>query len=307
MLVELLVENFAVVERARVRFHAGLNLLTGETGSGKSLVVDALGLLFGGRASADLIRTDAERARITGIFEAPVSTAAKKLLAESGIEAEDGELLVEREILANGKSRAFVGSRPVTAALLRDLSRHLGDIHGQHDQQQLFSPASQREMLDSFAGCESQTAELGATFLRWKAISAELDDFERNEQEKLRMADLWSFQKKEIEAVAPLSGEEAALENERSVLRNVSRLQENAASAHSLLYDAEGSAAAQLRVALRRIEELARVDDSQRETAEALKPALIAVEEAGRAMAEYVDRLEANPDRLEEVETRLAA
>src|SRR5882724_10753315 len=109
MLVELLVENFAVVERVRVRFHSGLNLLTGETGSGKSLVVDALGLLFGGRASSEMVRTGAERARITGIFEAPGAAAAKKLLAESGIEAEDGELLVEREILANGKSRAFVG------------------------------------------------------------------------------------------------------------------------------------------------------------------------------------------------------
>jgi len=305
MLVELLVENFAVVERVRVRFHPGLNLLTGETGSGKSLVVDALGLLFGGRASSEMVRTSAERARITGIFEAP--GAAKKMLAESGIEAEDGELLVEREILANGKSRAFVGSRPVTAALLKDLSQYLGDIHGQHDQQQLFQPRSQREMLDSFAGCETQVEEIGVTFASWRACNSELADFDRNEQEKLRLADLWAFQKKEIESVSPKTGEDAALENERSVLRNVTRLQESAAAAHSLLYDASDSAAAQLRVALRKIEELAKVDESQRETAEALKPALIAIEEAGQAMAEYLDKLEADPARLEEIESRLAA
>ncbi len=305
MLVELLVENFAVVERARVRFHAGLNLLTGETGSGKSLLVDALGLLFGGRASSEMVRTHAERARITGIFEAPA--AAKKMLAESGIEGEDGELLVEREILANGKSRAFVGSRPVTAALLRDLSQHLGDIHGQHDQQQLFQPASQREMLDSFASCETQVEELGSIYSEWRACNSQLEDFDKNEQEKLRLADLWAFQRKEIEAVSPKPGEDLELENERSVQRNVARLQENAAAAHSLLYDASDSAAAQLRVALRKIDELARLDGSQRETGEALKPALIAIEEAGQAMAEYVDRLEADPARLEDIESRLAS
>src|SRR5258706_992387 len=108
MLVELTVENYAVVEKVRVRFHHGLNLLTGETGSGKSLVVDALGLLFGGRASSEMVRTGAERARITGIFEAPGAATAKKLLAESGIEAEAGELLVEPAILTYGKARGFV-------------------------------------------------------------------------------------------------------------------------------------------------------------------------------------------------------
>ncbi len=305
MLVELLVENFAVVERARVRFHAGLNLLTGETGSGKSLVVDALGLLFGGRASSEVVRTGAERARITGIFEAPVASGAKKVLADAGIETEDGELLVQREILSNGKSRAFVGSRTVTASLLREVSLYLGDIHGQHDQQQLFSPGAQREMLDSFASCESLIGEIGVIFSQWRARNAELEDFDRNEQEKLRLVDLWSFQKKEIEAVAPKPGEDAALENERGVLRNVSRLQENAAAAHVALYDASESAAAQLRVAMRKIEELAKYDTSQRETVEALKPALIAIEEAGQSMAEYADKLEADPARLEEVESRL--
>src|SRR4051794_3704258 len=140
MLVELMVENYAVIERLRIRFHDGLNVLTGETGSGKSIVVDALGLLFGGRASADMLRSGAERARISGIFE--ISEAARPVLAEAGIEAEDNELLIEREILAIGKSRAFAGSRPVTASVLRDLAPVLGDIHGQHDQQRLFEPVA---------------------------------------------------------------------------------------------------------------------------------------------------------------------
>src|SRR6202140_4380032 len=120
MLLELVVENYAVVERVRVRFHPGLNLLTGETGSGKSMVVDALGLLFGGRASADMVRSDTDRARISGIFEAPRTEGLRRLLDDGGVELEDGELLIEREILASGKSRAFAGSRPVTVAFLRD-------------------------------------------------------------------------------------------------------------------------------------------------------------------------------------------
>src|SRR5438445_2999054 len=140
-----MIENYAVVDRLRVRFHPGLNLLTGETGSGKSIVVDALGLLFGGRASADMIRSGQERARVSGIFTVPDR-------ASLDIEIEDGELLIEREILAGGKSRAYVGSRPAAVSLLTELSPLLGDIHGQHEQQMLFNPEAQLRMLDSFAG-----------------------------------------------------------------------------------------------------------------------------------------------------------
>src|SRR5579862_5386106 len=188
MLLELTVENYAVVEKVRVRFRSGLNLLTGETGSGKSIVVDALALLLGGRAAAEMVRTGAERARIAGIFEVD----AKGL--PEGIEAEDGELIIEREILPNGKSRAFAGGRPVTAALLKELARTLGDIHGQHDQQQLFSGNVQREMLDGFADAGDQLAEIASLYARWNAATAELAELDRTAQEKLRQADLWSFQ-----------------------------------------------------------------------------------------------------------------
>ena len=134
MLLELVVENYAVVERLRIRFHAGLNLLTGETGSGKSLVVDALGLLLGGRTSAETIRTGESRARVAGIFDVRDHAPVRRLLEPAGLEIEEGELLIEREILGGGKSRAFVGSRPVSVALLKDLAPHLADIHGQHEQ-----------------------------------------------------------------------------------------------------------------------------------------------------------------------------
>lgn len=304
MLVELLVENYAVIEAVRVRFHPGLNVLTGETGSGKSMVVDAMALLFGGRASADMVRTGAARARISGIFEAPETAAARTLLDEAGIETEDGELILEREILSSGKSRAFAGSRPVTAALLRDLAPHLGDIHGQHDQQLLFSGDAQREMLDAFGRID--TEPVAALFRDWRKAAAALEDLEQAEQERLRLADLWNFQNGEIESAALKPGEDADLENERRVLKNVAKLQESADAAYSALYDSASSAYAQLKLAAKKLEELARIDEGAAPMVDALKPALIAVDEASYTLRDYVGNLEADPARLDEVESRLA-
>ncbi|MDP3001398.1 MAG: DNA repair protein RecN [Bryobacterales bacterium] len=306
MLVELVVENYAVIERVRVRFHDGLNLLTGETGSGKSMVVDALGLLFGGRASPEMIRTGEERARISGIFELPDDARLRTLLEQSGIEFEDHELIVEREILAGGKSRAFAGSRPVTATLLRDLAPLLGDIHGQHDQQRLFDAGAQLEMLDAFARHQQLLAEVAELYRRWRACTSELEALDRREQENLRLADLWSFQRREIDAAHLKPGEDAALESERRVLQNVARLQELATAAYESLYDSESSAEARLRQATRRLEELSRIDPALNESRAALQPAEIAIQEASFAVREYLGRLEADPGRLEEIEARLA-
>jgi DNA repair protein RecN (Recombination protein N) len=269
--------------------------------------VDSLALLFGGRASADMVRTGAERARVSGIFEAPEAEGFRRVLEEAGVELEDGELLIEREILANGKSRAFLASRPVTAGLLKSIAPFLGDIHGQNEQQQLHEPSAQREMLDRFAQAGTLLEETGRLFAAWKDCARELEEIELREQEQLRLADLWSFQRKEIEAVAPLPCEDLELENEKRVLQNVTRLAENAEAAFAALYDAPESALAQARHALKRIEELARIDGGMEELAAMLRPAVIVLEEAGRTLRDYAGGLEANPGRLEDVETRLAA
>jgi DNA repair protein RecN (Recombination protein N) len=307
MLVELAIENYAVIESIRVRFHRGLNLLSGETGSGKSIVVDALALLLGGRASAEMVRGGAERARISGIFEIAPTRPLTAILENAGIQIEDHELLIEREILANGKSRAFVGNRPATAALLRDLAPHLGDIHGQHDQQQLFSPAVQLEMLDAFAGVQSILDEAASLYARWRAAAAELEQLDNTAQEKLRLADLWSFQRNEIEAVSPAPSEDAQLENERRVLRNVVRIEETAGAAYAALYDAPESATAQLRAVVKRLEELSRIDEGVGEVLAMLQPASIALDEAAHTLRHYLSKLEADPARLDHVEARLAA
>ena len=306
MLVELLVENYAVVDRIRVRFHPGLNLLTGETGSGKSIVVDALGLLLGGRASAEMIRSGETRARVAGIFDVRGRADVRARLDPAGVAIEDSELLIEREILAGGKSRAFLGSRPVAVSLLRELAPLLGDIHGQHDQQLLFSPDAQREMLDAFAGAAEVLAHAAEIFARWKTTGAALEALETTEQEKLRLLDLWEFQRKEIESAAPLAGEDETLEAERRVLQNLERLQENAGTAYAALYDSPESALAQVRLAAKRLDDLGRIDPSLAGLNEQLQSAEVALKEASYSLRDYLAGLEANPGRLEEIENRLA-
>ncbi len=301
MLLELAVENYAVVDRLRVRFHPGLNLLTGETGSGKSIVVDALGLLLGGRASSEVIRTGAAKARVSGLFEIS-DKAVNRVLEPAGFEAEDGELLIEREILANGKSRVYVANRAATVAVLRDLSPYLGDIHGQHDQQLLFLPEAQLDILDGFAQSREQRRGVREVFGKWRAAEAELKQLEATEQEKHRMLDLWQFQAQEIEAEAPAHGEDAALEEERRVQMNAGKLLENATAAFEMLYEAEDSAYTALRGAVRKLD-----DPLFAEVRQALEPAVIAVQDASDTLRGFLGKFEANPARLEEIETRLAA
>jgi DNA repair protein RecN (Recombination protein N) len=307
MLLELAIENYAVADRLRLRFHSGLNLLTGETGSGKSLVVDALALLFGGRASGDMVRSGEERARISGRFTVPPSEALVSLLEDAGLETEDGELLVEREILSNGKSRAYAASRPVTLALLKDLAPLLGDIHGQHDQQLLFSPASQLQMLDAFANTREVAADVRAKFRALRAIDAELANLQTNEQEKLRLLDLWQFQRNEIENVAPVLGEDIALEDERRVQQNLGRVTDAANLAFAALYESPESALAQVRIAMKKLDELSRIDSALAPVSQMLDAAKITLQEASYTLRDYLSRIEDNPGRLEEIETRLAA
>ena len=229
------------------------------------------------------------------------------MLEPAGIEIEDGELLIEREILAGGKSRAFVGSRPVAVSLLKELAPALADIHGQHDQQLLFSPEAQRDMLDTFAANRETAERVAKLFTEWRSAAAELEELERGEQEKLRLLDLWSFQRKEIENAQLEDGEDAALENERRVLQNVQKLQESAATAYEAVYESPESAAALIRIASKRLDELCRIDSSLETLREHLKAADLSMQEVAYGLRDYLSALEANPGRLEEVENRLAS
>jgi DNA repair protein RecN (Recombination protein N) len=307
MLVELIVENYAVVEQARIRFHAGLNILTGETGSGKSIVVDSFGLLLGGRASAEMVRSGQARARVSGIFAPAGNAELEALLGEAGVEMDAGELIVEREIGANGKSRALVGNRPVTTAFLRQLAPALGDIHGQNEQQLLFTAPAQRQLLDEYAGSLDLRAQVAAAFAEQRRLEERLEELNKNEQERLRQLDLWIFQRKEIESVQPQAREDEELEAERKILQNMTRLQENSAAAYAMLYDSPESATTQLRKSLKRLDDLTGIDASLGETAAALKQAALQVDEVAYAVRDYLGKLESDSGRLEDIESRLAA
>src|SRR3954453_5295334 len=289
MLLELTVENYAVVEQARIRLQQGLIVLTGETGSGKSIVVDSLSLLLGARASSEMIRSGAAKARVSGVFSIPIGKGVAELLTEAGIELDpEEELIVEREIAANGKSRAFVANRPVTSAFLRQLAPVLGDIHGQNEQQSLFSLAAQREILDAFANAGELRHKVSEAFLEWRSVGDKLQQLNQNEQEKLRMLDLWTFQRKEIDSVLPKSGEDKELKAERKILGNVTRLQESANAAFTHLYDAPDSATTQLRQAMKRVDELLRIDESLAGVAETMKQGSALLEDASYELRDYL-------------------
>lgn len=307
MLADLIVENLAVIERVQVRFHKGFHVLTGETGSGKSMVVDALSLLFGGRASADMIRTGCDRARVAGIFELEDTPQTRARLEELSLPLEDGELLIEREILANGKSRAFAASRPVTISLLKELAPLLGDIHGQHDQQRLFDRDEQLAMLDEFAHSDAERAAVAKAFLTWKTAAEELEQLGRTVQERLRLADLWSHQVKEIETVAPKPGEDETLLQERKLLQNVTKLEQSASAAYEVLYDSTTSALAQIRIARKRLDELSRIDPAASPWLESLASSEALVDDVSFTLRDYIGKLEADPARLDHIESRLDA
>ena len=306
MLQELNVEGYAVVAKLRVRFQPGLNLLTGETGSGKSIVVDALSLLLGARAATDVIRPGCRRARVAGVFEVTETPALRTLLSESGVELEQGELIVEREVLDNGKSRAYVNGRLVTLAFLRSLAPLLADIHGQHEQQSLFSTRTQLEMLDAFAGTAEDCAGIGEVYRTWRRADERLRELRGNEQERLRLSDLYRFQHREIGEAKLDPAEVERLTQRRDVLGNLARVEENATRAYDVLYDSSVSATTQVAAAQKALEDLIVLDASLGSLKERLEGARANIEDAAFEIRSYADRLEPDPDALAAIEDRLA-
>jgi DNA repair protein RecN (Recombination protein N) len=304
MLLELRAENYAVIDRAVATFGTGLNLLTGETGAGKSILIDALALLLGGKASADFVRHGEEKAVVGCVFELTQGAAA--ILEANGIDSESDHLLLRREILANGKGRVFVNNQPATVGVLRQLAPELALVHSQGETMGSFDQAQQRSLLDRF-GAVSVDGVADA-FAAWRATTDKLEELQSAEQDRLRMADLWRFQSREIDA-AGLSAEDedAQLEAEKRVLGNAEKLYTAAMSAHELLYESESSAESALGAALKHVEELARYDARFQEPAQQLAAAKAIVEDVDAEVRDFADNVHAAPGRLEEIEDRLAA
>jgi DNA repair protein RecN (Recombination protein N) len=307
VLIEMRLENYTVIDNLAVEFGPGLNLLTGETGAGKSILVDALALLLGHKASSDVIRTGAGRAVISAVFGA--ENAAEKtvtgILEANGLDAsEDGSLILRREIAAAGKGRVFVNNQPATLAVLKLLAPHLATIHAQNESLLSFDGPARLGLLDTFAG--SQLEAVGRAFGAWKEIRTRIDELERGEQDRLRLVDLWIFQKREIEEVRPLSGEDERLEAEKRILGNAEKIYNAAMNAFDLLYEGNGSTVSSLRAAQKQVEELARYEPKFREALAALEVARISVEDVGATVRDYAGGIHASPEHLAQVEDRLA-
>ncbi len=307
MLRYLEIREFALIDQLNIEFQEGLNLLTGETGSGKSIIVDALSLLLGVKGYSEMIRSGAEKASVTGLFDIDANERLRSRFESAGIQAHPDEIIIKRELAHSAKGKAFINGQLVPVGFLKEIAEILVDIHGQNEQQTLMHPDSQLDFLDAFAGTKHLAEEVQRTFNRWQEQALKIDHFKQNEQERLRTIDLLNFQAKEIEGARIKGSEEdEALSRERAILSNAEKLSQLSTHAYGVLYEREESAGSSIKQAMRDLEEVQRIDSSCIAWQEHLKAARIAIDEVAFMLREYASRIEFNPRRLEQVEQRVA-
>jgi DNA repair protein RecN (Recombination protein N) len=303
MLRELRIRNFAVIERVAVPFEAGFNVLSGETGAGKSMLIDALLLLGGARAQTDVIRADEETALVEGVFD--VDGEALRILSDAGLAADDGQIVIRRELVRSGRHRAFVNDSPVTVTLLERLGTHLVEVHGQHEQQHWLEPARQLDLLDRFADAEALRALVEQRFAEYRTAGEELERSRAVERDRAQREDLLRFQLAELDAARLRQGEEEELRIERRRLLHAERLLKGLSEVAALLHEDPDAAVTRLRRAARLLQELGRLDPAFAAPAEALEVAAVHTEEALGELRPLRDTASVEPGRLEAIDERL--
>ncbi|MDE2485693.1 MAG: DNA repair protein RecN, partial [candidate division NC10 bacterium] len=305
MLRELHITNFALIGELRVEFGPGLNVLTGETGAGKSIIIDALGLALGMKGEAEQIRTGADGATVEAAFDG-CDDEARGLLAESGIECPPDEfLLVRRVLLREGKSKAYLNGGLSSAAWLRSLGELLVDVHGQHQGVALTQPSRQRLLLDAYAGLTDDVAAFRALYSQRQAMRAELDVLRTGEREKAQRLDQLQYQRGEIAAARLAEGEEEELIQERSILTHAERLHAAAHLGYEGLYGEQGSVAGRLAAIVSKLKDAQRIDPRLQGVVDACETAIASVEDAAAQLRDYREGVAFDPERLEQVEGRL--
>ncbi|MGQ0815820.1 MAG: DNA repair protein RecN [Gemmatimonadota bacterium] len=304
MLLELRIQNFAVIEQLSIHLESGLNTLTGETGAGKSIIVGALSLLLGERASADTIRAGAPKAVVEGVFDVAHRKDILKALGEQGIEANEGLLILRREVAPEGRSRAWVNGAASTATLLGELGRLLVDLHGQHEHQTLLRAHEQRAILDEYAGATELARDVADEHARVRVLENELGQLERRRMEAEQRADYLRFQVGEIDAAKPRAGEEDEIANEAVRLEHSEELATLAQQLYQNIYAAEKSLTSKMGELRRTLDHLIRIDASQQDAKELLDGAYYALEDLGRRMGDYAGTIEYDPARLEQLRQR---
>ena len=305
MLTELRIRNFALIEELSVQLGPGLNVLTGETGAGKSIIVGALSLLLGERASAEVVRSGADRASVEGVFDVGENPDLKHLLDESGIDAEDDTLILKREVAVEGRNRAWVNGSPATAALLGTLGRMLVDLHGQHEHQTLLRRNEQRAILDAYAGTGDLVEDVAAAVRALRTIAGEIEGLDQRRREALQRADFLRFQLEEIDAASLRSGEEEELAADARRLSHSEELMELAGSLDGALAGGGGGGLVDGVGAIRRtLSALTRIDPAQAQLEELYDTAYYALDELRLQLQSYAGGIEHDPQRLEEIRRR---
>lgn len=309
MLKSLNIKNFAVIEALQIDFHEGLNLLTGETGSGKSIIVDALGLLLGGRSSTAQIRTGENMAAVEGLFvlTGENSLKAQRLLDETvGEGTKEFELLVKRELFANSRNRIFVNGKIAQISNLRALQPLLVEIHGQGEQRALLSKQSHLELLDQFAGCLPLRKQVAEAYKRWRSAREALAEIIREAAERERASELLQYQLSEIEALAPKPFEDEELQAEKKLLTHVETALQLSSGAYQELYESDESVLSRLAAVRKSLEELSKIDVRLAPATEVLEESIASLTDLADTLRNYGENLEFSPNRLAEIENRLA-
>jgi DNA repair protein RecN (Recombination protein N) len=309
MLTLLHINNIALIDELRLEFGEGLNLLTGETGSGKSIIVDSLGALTGERVSADLIKEGTTSARIEGLFSLEPSPEILQIFDEAGLDVELADfedLIVRRELSATGKNRIFVNNQLVTQNFLKRIGAFLVDIHGQGEQQTLFDPRTHLEMLDDYAALGELRKEIAEKYRRWQQVLKELESLRSDETQKLQLVDILQFQIDELKKANLQAGEDEELETERRRLMNVEKLSALSDEAYALLYESSESAISNLALVAKNVDELTNYDAQFGEYNEQLTSAQAILEDLAITLRSFRGSLEFSPERLSEIESRLS-
>ncbi|HXU11410.1 MAG TPA: DNA repair protein RecN [Candidatus Binatia bacterium] len=305
MLRCLHITNLAIVRELTLDLGPGLNLLTGETGAGKSILVDALSLVLGGRSGTEMIRSGADRASVEAEFDVASNRAARQCLDERGYRVEDGSIVVRREILAQGKGRAFVGGSLAAVADLRALGSILVDLHGQHQQQILLTPASHRDLLDRHAGLDPELDEMAAAARRLQEAVARQSALREGADRREARIDLLRSRADEIGRAAVQPGERSRLRAERDLLRNAETILRHARQSYDSLYEGEGAAVSRLAEAIRDLRELARFDASLRDDLARAESARADLQDISAMLRDYPERLQFEPQRLQAIDDRI--
>lgn len=306
MLKELRIKNYAIIDELNIDFKPGLNILTGETGAGKSIIIESLGLILGERASDESIRSGEDSAAVEAVFDISQIKKIREILAKSGIETEDNEIIIKRQISRSGKNRSYINGNAINLSSLKDIGNMLVDVHGQHEHQTLLYPENHSTVLDLFGNTFHLREKCRESYSNLQNLQMEMNELINKERERVQRIDLLNFQMEEIDKAELNTGEDEELKREKNLIQNAERLHRYAVESYDILYSSEGSVTEKLNTVITAIGELSKIDSSTEKFLNDGREVLFQIEDLAARIRDYTDKIEFNPNRLSEIDDRLA-